>query len=195
MNYYNPDRNAVLNMMNENSWCLYTAGFKPGVEILLESVKPTYEVNTVIFPILLLYRHYVEISLKEAIGYGRYLDEQSKPLTGGHNLQNLWEEARKSIEKHIAETIKAEELDRIEVLIHEIHSIDPSSEGSHYPFVKKKKEKVQHVPFPLNTPPINLDELSIKTKKVFYFLDKATNYLAVAQDFEAEFRSDYNQYL
>jgi hypothetical protein len=130
--------------------------------------------------------------LKEAIGYGRYLDEQSKPLTGGHNLQNLWEEARKSIEKHIAETIKARELNKIEVLIHEIHSIDPSSEGSRYPFVKKKNEKVQHVPFPLNTPPINLDERSIKTKKVFDFLDKATNYLAVAQDFEAEFRSDYN---
>jgi hypothetical protein len=148
MNHYNPDRKAVLNMMNENSWCINTAGFKRGVEILLESVKSTYEVNTVIFPILFLYRHYVELSLKEAIGYGRYLDEQSKPLTGGHNLQKLWEEARKYIEKHIAETIKAEELDRIEVLIHEIHSIDPSSEVSRYPFVKKKRKKYSTFLFP-----------------------------------------------
>jgi len=191
MNPYNPKRKAFLNMIDENSWCIYTAGFKRGVEILLESVKSTYEVNTVIFPILFLYRHYVELSLKEAVGYGRYLDEQSKPLTGGHNLQNLWKEARKYMEKHIAETIPAEELDRIEILIHEIHLIDPSSEGSRYPFVKKKKENVQHIPFPLNTPPINLDELSVKTKEVFDFLDKATNYLAVAQDLKAELRSDY----
>lgn len=191
MNHYNPDRKAILNMMNEDSWCIYTAGFKRSVEILLESVKSTYEVNTVIFPILFLYRHYVELSLKETIGYGRYLDEQSKPLTGGHNLKNLWEEARKYIEKHVFEVIKAEELDKIEILIHEIHSIDPSSEGSRYPFVKKKKEKGRHIPFPLNACPIDLDELYAKTKEVFDFLEKATNYLAVAQDLEAEFRSDY----
>ena len=191
MNHYNPDRKAILNMMNEDSWCIYTAGFKRSVEILLESVKSTYEVNTVIFPILFLYRHYVELSLKETIGYGRYLDEQSKPLTGGHNLKNLWEEARKYIEKHVFEVIKAEELDKIEILIHEIHSIDPSSEGSRYPFVKKKKEKGRHIPFPLNACPIDLDELYAKTKEVFDFLEKATNYLAVAKDLEAEFRLDY----
>lgn len=193
MNPSNPKRIAFLNTIGENSWGIYTAGFKRSVGILLESVRSTYEVNTVIFPILFLYRHYIELSLKKAIGYGRYLDEQSGPLTGGHNLQNLWEEARKYVEKHLAETIKAKELDKIEILIHEIHLIDPSSEESRYPVVKKKKENVQHIPFPFppDTPPINLDELSVKTKEIFDFLDKATNYLAVAQDSKAGLWSDY----
>ena len=191
MNHFSSDRNAVLNMMNDNSWCIYTAGFKRSVEILLENVKSTYEVNTVIFPILFLYRHYVELSLKEVIGYGRYLDGNSKTPTGGHNLEILWKEARAYIESHISEMTNAEELNRIEILINEIHSIDPSSEGSRYPFVKKKKDKGRHIPFPLNTAPISLNEFCVKTKEVFEFLEKATNFLSVAQDLEAEFRADF----
>ena len=189
MAQYNPSRNAEVGLNNENSWCIYAAGFKHATEILIESVKSTYEINTVVFPILFLYRHYIELSLKEVIGYGNYLDEQSKALRDGHDLKSLWTEARACIGKHVCDVHKAE-LDYVEKLILDIHMIDPTSQGSRYPVVKKRRANGPAPSFSWNSPSISLDELGNKIRAVGEFLDKVTNYLAVAQDLEAQLRAD-----
>jgi hypothetical protein len=60
-------------------WCLYAAGYKRAAELLIQQVRTTYEANTLIFPIIFLYRHYVEVTLKEIIEYGVTWMRSAKP--------------------------------------------------------------------------------------------------------------------
>ena len=193
MKRYNRFRNAAVNLIREDSWCIYADGFERAAELLIENVKSTNDVNTVIFPVLFLYRQYIELSLKEAIGYGRYLDEGPQPPPGGHDLKNLWAEAKSYIRKQVSD-VPAAELDRIEKLILDIHTVDPTSEGSRYPVVKKRGASGRDPSFSWNSPHINLDELGDNIQVVGKFLRKVNNYLSVAQDLEAEFRADYYSY-
>ena len=190
MKKYNPFRDAALNMIRENSWCIYADGFKRGAELLIEHVESTYEVNTVIFPVLFLYRQYIELSLKEAIGYGRYLEKLPQTPPGGHDLKNLWGEAKAYVRKNISDVCYAE-LDSIEKLILDIHTIDPTSEGSRYPVVKKRGTSRRGPSFSYNSPRINLDELSDSIKAVSEFLNKVNNCLSAAQDLQSEFQTDF----
>ena len=108
----NPFRNASLGVINEDSWCVYAEGFKRAAELLIENVKTTFEINTVVYPILTLYRQYVELTLKEIIAYGQYL-ERHDVRQGGHDLKKLWAAAKSYIRKHCKEFEK-EKLDTIE---------------------------------------------------------------------------------
>ncbi len=192
MSEYNPYRGSTLNWVGENSWCIYADGFKRAAELLIANVQSTYEINTVVFPILFLCRHYLELTLKEVIGYGRYLNELAGAPPGGHDLQNLWQEAKSYISKEISD-ISTGELASIESLILEIHSLDPTSEGSRYPVIKKRGLSGRNASFSGDSPytHINLDDLGNKMKTIGEFLHKVTVYLSVAQDLEAEFRADY----
>ncbi len=90
MIHHNPFRDSVVNLVREDSWCVYADGFKRAAELLIANVRSTHEINTVVFPILFLCRHYIELTLKEVIGYGRYLSETAGTPPGGHDLHNLW---------------------------------------------------------------------------------------------------------
>jgi hypothetical protein len=192
MSEYNPYRGSTLNWGAVDSWCIYADGFKRAAELLIANVRSTYEINTVVFPILFLARHYIELTLKEVIAYGRYLNELVGTPPGGHDLENLWKEARFYISKEVSD-VSRDELRTIEGLILEIHSIDPTSEGSRYPVIKKRTLTGRDASFSADSPHtyINLDDLVNKMKTISEFLHKVTTFLSVAQDLEAEFRTDY----
>lgn len=183
-------RNASVNMVRQDSWCIYADGFKRAAELLIANVQSTYEINTVIFPILALYRQYVELTLKEIIGYGQYLDEHNVQQ-GGHDLKNLWAAANSYIQRHYQAFAK-DRLDRIEQLICALHELDPTSEATRYPFVKSKAAlSGQTTSFTYNSDPINLDVLAEQIRELGDLLHDVANYLSVCQDLEAEFRADY----
>lgn len=186
----NPLRQASLNLVCEDSWSIYADGFRRAAELLIANIKSTYERNTVIFPILALYRQYAELTLKEIIAYGQYL-EQHDIRQGGHNLKSLWASAKSYIRKHYRDFEK-DQLYRIEQLVHELHELDPTSEATRYPFVKPKlAPNGQTRSFSYDAEPVNLDILAEKIRTLRELLHNVTNYLAVCQDLEAEFRADY----
>lgn len=190
MRKYDASRNARVNDIGKDSWCLYADGFMRAGDILIDNVRSTYEINTVIFPILFLYRQYLELSLKETIGYGYYLDEESKQPPSGHDLKNLWDQAKACIRKHQSE-ITAPEIENIERLILDFYAIDPTSQGSRYPVINKgKKGGRSRASFSWDSSNIHLDELAAKIKMIHMFFEKVTNYLSVAQDLKAKFPKD-----
>ena len=190
MSKYNAFRGAAVGLIREDSWGVYADGFRRAAEILISNVQTTYEMNIVVFPILFLCRHHIELMLKEIIGYGLYLNEEVRTPPGIHDLQNLWKEAKPYIRKEIL-NIARDELEHVEQLILEIHALDPTSEGSRYPVIKKRTQNGRNSSFAWDSPHINLDELGDKLKTIGEFLHKVANFLSVAQDLEAEFRADY----
>ena len=193
MSQYSPFRGAAVSSIREDSWGIYADGFKRAAELLIGNVRSTYEINTVVFPILFLCRHHIELILKEIIGYGLYLSEEVRTPTGGHDLQNLWNEAKAYIRKEISD-VSTDELEHIEHLILEIHALDPTSQGSRYPVIQKRTQSGRSASFSWDSPHINLDELSDKIKTIGEFLHKVAVFLSAAQDLQADFREDCYSY-
>ena len=187
MNHYTPHPIAAVNFIREDSWCLYANGYRRAAEILIANLDSTYDVNTVVFPILYNYRQYIELTLKETIAYGRELVEKSTISVGGHDLEKLWMEAKAHIKKHCSH-LSNEEIENIGCQILDFHSMDPTSERSRYPVIKKGKGVGRKASFSWDSPNIKLNDLARKMKVIGDFLDEVTNYLSVAADFNSEFR-------
>ena len=176
---------AKLNWAGPDFWCVYADGYKRAAELLIESTKNIYETNTVIFPILALYRQYVELSLKEIIAYGQYIDGKGNIPDNEHDLKKLWGCAKNYI---ITYYQSFEQPSRIEQLVHEIHDLDPTSQGARYPFVKRK-DKTKETSFSHAPLFLNLDALNAHIHELSELLSNVTGYLSISQDLEAEARS------
>lgn len=181
-----PNRTARMAGVSHDAWCVYADGYKRAAEILVAKVNTTYELNTVVFPIIFLYRQYVELTLKEIIGYCRYLDNARLDAPGGHDLRKLWTEARTLIRRHLSD-VSASDLDRIQAHIDTLSDLDPSSESSRYPRVKGRAPS-----FRFNTPSVNLNQLATEMVQLAKLLQPIGSALAVYRDYESELRS-YNR--
>jgi hypothetical protein len=183
-------RDASVGCIQEDHWCVYADGFLRAAEILVENIRTTYELNTVVFPVLFLYRQYIELSLKEAIAYGRYLNESQQGTPKTHDLKSLWYEAKGCISKHITDVDKGK-LQEVEKVVLELHQLDPTSEASRYPVVKKTQAGSRVASFSQGPTHINIDDLADKMKTVSDLLHYVTGALSVAQDLEAEYRAEF----
>ena len=89
---------------HESQWELYIAGYKAAGDRLIGTLRK-YRVptaNGMVYPILYLYRHYLELRLKETIESGNMLRPKTKRLECegfGHNLDRAWQECRKILRK------------------------------------------------------------------------------------------------
>jgi hypothetical protein len=108
------------------------------------------------------------------------------------NVQSTYE-ITAYIRKEISD-VSTDDLEHIEHLILQMHALDPTSEGSRYPVIRKRIQSGRNASFSWDSPHINLDELGDKMKTIGEFLHRVANFLSVAQDLEAEFRADYYSY-
>jgi len=76
-------------------------------------------------------------------------------------------------------------------VILELYDLDPTSEASRYPVVKKREGNSRAASFSQGPTHINIDDLADKMKSVSEFLHYITGILSVAQDLEAEYRSEF----
>lgn len=143
-----------LNHAGADGWCVYADGYKRAADLLVRHLETTYDVNTVVYPILFLYRQYIELSLKDMIRDGSFLNYRRARPPFVHELENLWKQARDIIKKHLS-NIPAGDLDRIESLIGEFSKLDPTSAAFRYP----SKEDGEPW-FPYDFPAINLRQVA-----------------------------------
>jgi len=181
----NTDRwhTSWLNNAGADGWCLYADGYKRAADLLVQHLETTYDVNTVVYPVLFLYRQYIELSLKDIIRDGRYLNHQRRQAPAVHELRSLWNEARPIIKKHLAD-IPARDLDRIEGLIGKFSELDPTSEGFRYP-TKKNGEPS----FPYDSPAVNLKRVADVMGELSALLRPISDMLSMCRDLESDFRS------
>lgn len=77
----------------------YRTGYKQAADKLVEDVR-SISIDSVVYPIVFLYRHHVEISLKAIIEDGYFLLYGENKNHKGHHLIELWATA-KTIAKEI----------------------------------------------------------------------------------------------
>jgi hypothetical protein len=126
--------NACLNFFHKG-WTLYARGYKNAADILVEHIERRqhgHPQDLLVYPIIFLYRQYLELSLKDLINQARqYLDDPTPfPLT--HRLDELWQIFDKLLEQ-ISPDYRAQYRKDTGRLIEEFAQVDPSSMSFRYP--------------------------------------------------------------
>ena len=122
-----------------NRFDLYATGYKDAgdrlVELVLAELKGR---DTLIYPIVFLYRQYIELRLKEIIKQGQVLLEKPEKTEKTHNLETLWTAAKKIIDQVFEhETDSSDSLKYAEHVINEFSKIDRRSYSFRYPIDTK----------------------------------------------------------
>lgn len=133
-----------------------------------------------VFPLAFLWRHHIELALKDIIIDGRKLAEESLGHPAGHGLVNLWNKARPYIEA--CGDPNAPELANVEANIHEFEKVDPRADGFRYP---RARDGVQ--PNLTGAPrEVNLELLHDAMLAVSNFLDAVQMEQATRLDYRSD---------
>ena len=116
-----------------SSWYLYPKGYKHAADLLVEHIMSiNLNQDTLVYPIVFLYRQYIELILKRLIRDGNELLNISEKLPQGHKINDLWKKCRVILEK-VWSNESREELDAAEACIKQFSVKDPTSTAFRYP--------------------------------------------------------------
>ena len=84
-------------------------------------------------PVVYLYRHYLELQLKDTLREARLYFNEDPATPGTHDLMALWRPLRQLIERRWNEGEDNGELDAVQSALAEFHAIDARGETFRYP--------------------------------------------------------------
>jgi hypothetical protein len=108
------------------------------ITVRLKSDRCPKTVGIRIYPIAFLYRHYLELRLKELITAGQQFLDQPPDLQHVHRLDRLWTSCQSVLRKVWPQGSKAD-LEVVEACINELCRIDADSMSFRYPVLKDGK--------------------------------------------------------
>ena len=142
---------ADAQLEDDGNWYPYVAGYKDAADKVINATKDEY-FDSLVYPIMFLYRHYLEIMLKQLLWefrsfhliienyhgnmeYGTGYSEKDDPILK-HDLIKIWKELRKLIEKAWSDEEDLSFLANVELRVREFHAIDQGSFAFRYPVNK-----------------------------------------------------------
>jgi hypothetical protein len=118
-----------------NNWNLYVAGYFQAARALLEGPPDKFFLTFAIYPVVFLYRHYLELELKGLmIATARLLNKPRPEFEDDHDLLRLWEKFKNMLP---AEHYALREAPNIQRLLKQIHGVDPKSMNLRYGLAKR----------------------------------------------------------
>ena len=114
----------------------YVEGYRRAAVALFRWAVETHESpERVVFPLAFLWRHHIELALKEIIAVGRQVRGEPWGHPSGHRLRELWDEAKAHLAACGAE---AAHLANVETNIDEFAKVDPGADGFRFPLNLKQ---------------------------------------------------------
>ena len=179
--------NACLNWCNDG-WGLYATGYKEAADLLVQHVIDSGKSQDIlVYPIVFLYRQYLELAIKDLIREGRLLQDIDAPFPVHHKLNELWKICQNLLNE-ISPGDSVGELGQITRLLDEFSAADPTSMAFRYPADNKGNPSLPGVTT------INLRVVGEVVEKITNLLGGAAaqigEYLSIKNDIESEFRCD-----
>jgi hypothetical protein len=129
----------------------YIIGYKDAAEALFEHAKTVGSLpDFLLFPIAFMWRHAIELSLKEIIAMGRVLGSRPWGFPEHHRLADLWTEAKPLVISTGPQGHVGPEVANVEANILELETIDPSAQGFRYPVARNGGPGLQGGPTTLS---------------------------------------------
>lgn len=119
------------------NWTLYIEGYKNAADCLVDRAAEVHEADILVYPIVFLYRQYIELQLKDLLQILYKYHNLSCESPGHHYLVKLWCECRTLIERIDKSFLGMEHYDHIEARIKEFDLIDKKSDSFRYPLDRK----------------------------------------------------------
>ena len=174
---------ACLNI-HPGNWYPYAEGYNRAANILVTYVEEhNRNQDFLVYPIVFLYRQYLELQLKLLIRDGSDLLDRSFDLLMHHDIRSLWNDCRSILESLWPDS-PTSDLDAVQSCISELNVIDPKSMSFRYPVDKKGDAVV----FPMNH--INLKHVADVMSRLAGLL----NACHMAIDHELEVRQEMRDY-
>jgi len=169
--------NAVLNGQRDNL-SLYAVEYKRAGEILAEAVvESRRDHDSLVFPIVFVYRQYLELRLKQLIRDSRRLLGDSSGFPATHKIAELWNLCRPLLGQtglNVGEQV----LEAIEELIAEFAGADEDSYAFRYPTDKRSNPSLPDLRF------VNLPNLADVIRKMSNFFEAVGWQLSVTLERE-----------
>lgn len=127
----------------------YLSAYQGAIEALYAlAVERRVVVEYAMIPLAFLWRHRIELLLKDIIEGGRQLIGEQLDPEKGHDLLKLWGKAR----PHILPLgpVDAPELSNAEATITEFQRIDPGADGFRYPLNVRSEQNLSTAPDRIN---------------------------------------------
>lgn len=171
------ENNSIIRRNPSNEWIFYVEGYRIAAEKLVDEFLSTQsERDTLIYPIVFLYRHYIEIQLKEIIQTGSVLLNEKRKLAKGHKLFPLWLIVKIIINKIWISDTHNKIIYEVEEIIKSVCMIDTKSDSFRYPFDNKGQQTLKGITV------INVRELKENITPLVQFLDGVASAISAYQD-------------
>ena len=118
-------------MPNDGS---YLVGFQWAADMIVDAAKTNdRNPDNLFFPVAYLYRHHLELMLKEMVRLGVRVGslDECKDILGEHNLHKLWNKSKQLI-KEVWPDSPDDDLKTVEQVILEFHKLDPTGQAFRY---------------------------------------------------------------
>jgi hypothetical protein len=159
--------NACINYLPDSIHA-YADGYKEAAEIVVgHAISRRAANDTLVYPILFLYRHYLELRLKELIASGSVLIGKRIRPPADHRLDNIWGVCRPILKK-ISPQEPANSFKTIGECIKEFARFDASSQSFRYSRSRNGQRSLEGVTH------INLRNVRDTMSKVSGLLDGAS---------------------
>ncbi len=146
----------------------YLVGFKRAGDMIVAAAQAEGQhPDDLFFPVAYLYRHHLELMLKELVGLGVRVGslEGCEDCLGQHNLHKLWNKAKQLI-MEVWPDSPVDDLNGTEQMILEFHKLDPTGQAFRYARDKHGAPHLQGAP-----QRIDLNKLKAAVDSVSTFLD------------------------
>jgi hypothetical protein len=118
-----------------DKWYGYILGYRRAADVLVSHIANTgsYQ-DTVVYPYVMCWRHYVELELKTLIVLFQRFLRKDVEIKRTHRIDLLWSELRRLFEE--SGLVKADAaLAEVDEVLRQLHQLDPTSEHFRYPVV------------------------------------------------------------
>jgi hypothetical protein len=142
----------------------------------------SFNVAYLVFPVVFLYRQYIELRLKETIIMGMRINGETHGFPQHHYIDELWKHARRYMEQVWPEV--AEAYEAFGALVNEFSALDPKGMAFRYPV---DREGELHLP---EWSVINFRHLKQTMDRIGNLLDGVTELLYIRLQGQREFSED-----
>lgn len=160
---------------------LYEEGYKRAADLLVEGARSEITPDPLLYPIVFLYRQYLELKLKSLLNSIPWEeDSEASKALGQHNLRALWEILKGSVIPKVWPEVLTEFVEAVDNCIGEFEREDAGSYAFRYPEDKGGcRQTVQ------NLRSVDLSNFSKVMGKIANFLDCVDNAIGRWMEFNS----------
>lgn len=164
-------------------WQLYAEGFLSAADRLVDSCRGYRYQDDLIYPILSLYRHHLELQIKWVIRSSPCCTPEIREwLAGKHGLRALWDKLAQVYPRFSGWSVP-ECTEACRRLVLEFDEHDPSSQAGRYPEDARGNQTLTHLEI------VDLPTLKLGIHKISHYLAAAIEQIGEDREWEAEMAS------